>query len=117
MEVALIQPIQYAVKYAQNHKVWVVVLVPPKNLVSVRGILIGIVAGKCQGRTALLSGGGKISVITPDTSIDIPEGYYSIRVGWGVSTPVEDTAIKKWEASAIKILSAFKNDFDTRSSD
>lgn len=115
METDLFNPIKSAVNFARTKKTWVVILAPMSILVPVRHILIGIVDGECQGRTAMLKGGGKVSVITAETNLKVDGEYHLLKAGWGRATKEEEKSSKVWEDKAAQVLNFYQYDFDPKS--
>ena len=52
------------------------------------------------GRTARMDNGQLVSVVSPDTTMDLPDDYDLYLCGWGAAKPQEERLMSKWSDKA-----------------
>jgi hypothetical protein len=104
---SVVQNIVFAVKYAQKHGTWVVVVSPGEGEMAVcRQVLSAAIpeGAVFSGRTALL-GEGKVSVVTVRSDVFVPEDepYEVLFVGWSDDAQRDDE-MAKWYSDTSQVL-------------
>jgi len=104
----IVQNVVFALQYAQKKKVWVVIVCPDETIArECRQILAGAVPEGtiCSGRTAILPGGGRVSLTPVDSDVFVPEEdvFHTLFVGWSVDQK-RDKDMSKWYKDTAGVL-------------
>jgi len=98
-----------AIRHARLHQAWVVVVCPDSAVTEIVAKTLATVlpAGSSTcGRTALLEGGGKISVAASDSGMFLPNGqrYVIALTGWKAQNQAASWA--NWASGADRVITA-----------
>ena len=98
----MLADVSYAMKYADTHQAWVVVVVPVERVSEALTFLTGMVDKQpFGGRTLSLASGGRVSVV-PVTAEPMDDGFDLIFSGWGGAVDLE--GLDKWRKASRSVL-------------
>ena len=104
-QMGLINELGIIIDEAKAKKEWVVIVCPDAEVVSsCKRTLAGLIPGdaKFSGRTAVLNGSGKVSVVTATEDVFIEEPFAVSFIGWR-STDGNDGMLK-WQQKAKRTI-------------
>ena len=108
-QIKSVSSLRLAVDHAVREGVWVAVVVPLKQAASeLRSFLPAMLptGSKGGGRTALLPGGGRVSIAASDEPVFVPDGtpLTIMLVGWGAGVEKDFRKLGAWRNAATNIL-------------
>jgi len=101
----------YARDYANQRKLWIVLVVPPEVLVKAQTAMAAIVnSHPFGGRTVIFPAGGRLSLVLASDPVFLPkeQPFSAMFLGWGGGDRKAATTAKemtRWRKAASKVLS------------
>lgn len=109
-QAAVVEGIRKATSQVRSPKDWVVVVCPDGSefLTTVRNCAQGVMppGSALTGRTAILPGGGRLSIVAVSDDLFVPAGvpFLVVFLGWGDDIAADNRKMQVWREKASEVL-------------